>query len=96
MPTQDAFLRRKEALEFIDTVENPTERLLLHAILSNAISFLIFDEEYTREHVNHPMDLLTFIRASKSVLSKRALLQGILDGSITRWEDFDPLTSSLP
>jgi hypothetical protein len=87
---KDVFLRHREAWEFIQSIADPTDRLLVEVALSNAMSALVSDANYQRECSTAPFDLLNFARASRGFLRNKQTLRDILDGKVTSIEDLNP------
>lgn len=96
MGSQEVFLRQREAWEWIGTIADPIERLLVGVALANALSFLISDVEYQQQSSSAPLDALTYARAVSAFARNKDILRDILAGKITSIEDLDPFPRVAP
>jgi hypothetical protein len=86
----DAFLHQSEAWEFVRSISDPTQRLLMELAVTMAYSTLVRDPEYCRTAANHPLDLLMFARAAYAFLAKTNLLRRVLDGTLKSIDELEP------
>lgn len=94
MADDDVFLRQNEAWEFVQSIADPTERLLIELSLANALSFFASDADYQKKFSSAPLDLLLFARGMNAFLQKKELLRKVLDGEITDINDLNPFTTN--
>ena len=87
MSNNEVFLNQSEAREYINSVADPTVRLLLQTALNQAITFLLSDLKSQTDCRPPPFDELTFARVANAFLSRTGLLRAILSGSVTTLED---------
>jgi hypothetical protein len=80
------FLHQEEARNYVASITDAKERLLVEAALSRAIGFWLADPGRESLHAG-PIDLLAFVRGIGAFLHDRAVLDGILSGRLTSMED---------
>lgn len=86
----DVFLRQNDAWDYIRSVADPKDQLLLELALGHALHHLCSDPDYQSRFERSPMDLLTYARAMHAFLSKHDTIRGVLDGTIQSIEDLSP------
>ncbi len=86
----EAFLRQQEAWDFVHSIHDPTERLLVELSLAHALSFLVSDADYKARFLSSPLDLRTFASAIDAFLRKTDIVRKVLDGKITHVDDLSP------
>lgn len=94
-----AFGREGEAFELVQSIADPTERLLVDAALRHACTALATDRPYWKQVTSGgtPFDLVFFVTAARSFLRRKRLLSLILSGGVRTLEEtnqFDPENNS--
>lgn len=86
----DVFSRQSEAWDYVRSVSDQKDKLLLEIALGHALHHLCFDPDYQSMFERSPMDLLAYARAMHAFLSKHDTIRGVLDGTIQSIEDLSP------
>ena len=86
----DAFLRQGETWQYVKSIQNAKERLLMEIAIAKALSFLATDPEYRRTFAEAPVDLLVYARTVHEFFRRTDIVKGVLDGTITSVNDLDP------
>jgi hypothetical protein len=90
MTKVDAFPHQSEAWDFVRSISDPTQRLLMELALTMAYSALARDPGYLRTAAAHPLDLLMFARGAHAFLAKTNLLRRVLDGAVKSIDELEP------
>lgn len=84
-----AFLNQHETAEYLRTIANPEERLLVTLASGNAVSFFVRDPRANEIIAAQPFDLLLYTRAIHHFLKQKSLIQKVFSGEIQSVDDVD-------
>ncbi len=79
--SDDSFIVNQETSKaYLASVEENTERELLKLAYSNALTFLLRDEDYKKSFSEAPFDMLLYLRVIQRCFRQKAIISGLLEG----------------
>jgi hypothetical protein len=83
----EIFTNQEAAHAFAADIRDPKERLLTQAAIARALHAWLSDAEQASKLVAVPIDLLAFARGVHAFFRDRRVLEGILNGSLTNFDE---------